>query len=290
MITPLYLLERLQRVPDIHKGHCGRVLVLAGSAGYVGAACLCARGALASGAGLVTLGVPRSLLPVVGAKLTACMTHPFREVPGGAFALGALPEIAEAARRASVVAVGPGLGRHRSTRKLVHAIVQRIDRPLVLDADALNALEGHVRLLATTRHRPILTPHPGEMARLVGLSIHQVQADRQRAACALARAYGLIVALKGYHTIVAERQDLYKNETGNPGLATGGTGDVLTGMIAGLVAQRLGPYEAACLGVYLHGLAGDLAAAKLGEHALTAVDILDHIGGAFLAAATNANR
>jgi len=277
-------LQRLARQPDAHKGQFGHVLVLAGSTGFAGAACLAAEGALRSGAGLVTLGVPASLLPVVAAKLTACMTRPFREVPGGALALGALPDILAFAERCDVVAVGPGIGRRRSTAKLVHALVRSLGKPLVLDADGLNALEGEADILRDARGPVVLTPHPGEMARLAGLPTREIQVRRAEAARELAARFSVVVALKGQGTVVTDGEETYVNDTGNPGMASGGTGDVLTGMVAGLLAQGLEPFAAACLAVHLHGLAGDIAAEETGQHALTATDLLASIPRAFLAA------
>jgi len=284
VIRPADLLQKLQRQPAAHKGGFGHVLVLAGSTGFAGAACLAARAALKSGAGLVTLGVPRSLLPIVATKLTSCMTHPFREVPGGALALGALPEIVAFAQRCNVVAIGPGIGRHRSTEKLVHALIRSLDKPLVLDADGVNALEAQADVLADARGPLVLTPHPGEMARLTGLTTRDIQARRAEVATEFAARYSIVVALKGHRTVVSDGRETYANETGNPGMASGGTGDVLTGMVAGLLAQGLEPFPATCLGVYLHGLAGDLAALQVGEHALNATALLRHLGKAFLTA------
>ena len=283
-------LARLCREPAAHKGQFGHVLVLAGSTGFAGAACLTAEGALRSGAGLVTLGVPESLLPVVAAKLTACMTHPFREVPGGAFALGALPDILGFAERCNVVALGPGIGRHCSTEKLVHALIRSLAKPLVLDADALNALEGEGAVLKSARVPIVLTPHPGEMSRLTGLPAREIQARRAEVAAAFARERSVVVALKGHRTVVSDGTNIYVNETGNPGMASGGTGDVLTGMVAGLLAQGVEPFAATCLAVHLHGLAGDLAAAETGQCSLTATDLLACLGPAFLAAAASSKR
>jgi len=285
VLQPAEWLERLRREPAAHKGTFGHVLALAGSTGFAGAACLTAQAALRSGAGLVTLGVPASLLPTVAAKLTACMTRPFPEVAGGAFALGALPHILAFAQRCTVVALGPGIGRHRSTEKLVHALVRTLDRPMVVDADGLNAFEGQAHLLAAPRAPLVLTPHPGELARLTGLAARDIQSRRAHVAARFAQAHDAVVALKGHHTIVTDGSQLYENQTGNPGMATGGTGDVLTGMVAGLLAQGLEPFPAACCAVYLHGLAADLAVTHTGEQALVATDLLDHLPGAFLAAA-----
>ena len=284
MFDAMTTLESLRRGPASHKGDYGHVLVLAGSTGFAGAACLAARAAVLSGAGLVTLGVPWALLPIVAAKLTACMTHPFRQVPGGALALGALPEVLAFAAGCDVVALGPGIGRRRSTEKLVHALVREVAQPLVLDADGLNALEGRPELLDGARGPRVLTPHPGEMARLCGLPTRDVQARREELAAEFAARHSAVVALKGHRTVVTDGRETYVNDTGNPGMASGGTGDVLTGMVAGLLAQGIEPFAAACLAVRLHGLAGDLAAAEMGEQALNAADLLDYIGKAFLSA------
>jgi len=284
VFDPVRELLRLRRDPAAHKGRFGHVLVLAGSTGFAGAACLAAEGALRAGAGLVTLGVPKSLLPVVASKLTACMTHPFREVHGGAFALGALPDVLSLAERCDVVALGPGIGRQRSTEKFVHALIRALQRPLVIDADGLNALEGQEQVLDAARAPLVLTPHPGEMARLTGLAAGDIQARRAEVAADFARRHRLVVALKGHRTVITDGTQTHINETGNPGMASGGTGDVLTGLVAGLLAQGLEPFPAAALAAHLHGLAGDLAAAQLGQQALTATDLLAHIGSAFLSA------
>jgi len=285
VFDPGQVLGQLRRAPDAHKGAFGHVLVLAGSTGFAGAACLTAQAALRSGAGLVTLGVPHSLLPVAAAKVTACMTHGFREVPNGAFALGALPDILTFAARCNAVALGPGIGRHRSTEKLVHALVRQIRRPMVIDADGLNALEGQADVLDAARAPRVLTPHPGEMARLTGLATRDIQARRAEVAARFATQHSAVVALKGHRTIVTDGNHVYENQTGNPGMASGGTGDVLTGIVAGLLAQGLEPFPATCLAVYLHGLAADLTVTETGEQALVATNLLAHLGSAFLAAA-----
>ncbi len=282
MFEPKQAIAALRREPEDHKGRFGRALILAGSTGFAGAGCLCARACLGSGAGLVTLGVPRSLLTPVAAQLTACMTRPFPEVRGGAFALGALPAILDFAGDMDVVALGPGIGRHRSTQKLVHALVQQLQVPAVIDADGLNNLEGHAALLDAAPAPRVLTPHPGEMARLSGAAVGNIQTARGDAARDFAREHGVVLVLKGHRTVVSNGEEVYENPTGNPGMASGGTGDVLTGVITALVGQGLGAFEAAALGAYLHGLAGDLAAAHLGQEALTATVLLDYLGAAFV--------
>jgi NAD(P)H-hydrate epimerase len=278
-------LARLAREPDTHKGHFGHVLVLGGSTGFVGAACLAAQAALRSGAGLVTLGVPQSLLPIVAAKLTSCMTRGYPELPDGAFALGALRPVLADVPQHSVIALGPGIGRRRATAMLVHALLRRVERPLVLDADGLNALEGQADILDLSPAPRVLTPHPGEMARLAGRPTTDVQANRMAVASEFASRHRVVVVLKGAGTIVADGRRTLANETGNPGMATGGSGDVLTGLVAGLLAQGLAPFEAACLAVRVHGRAGDLAASVLGELSMTADDILDALPDAFLSTA-----
>ncbi len=180
-----------------------------------------------------------------------------------------------------VVALGPGLGRHPSTTRLVHHLVLKLPKPMVLDADGLNALAEDVAVLRRAPAPRILTPHPGEMARLAGLSAAEVQQSRKRVALRFARENRAVLVLKGHRSIVTDGRRVFVNPTGNPGMATGGTGDVLTGMIAALIGQRLGPFDAAVLGTYVHGLAGDLAAKQFGEVGLIATDVLEFLPQAF---------
>ena len=266
------------RPPDAHKGAAGRVFVLAGSSGMSGAAALCTMGALRVGAGLVTLGIPKGLHHPMVEKLTEAMFRALPETKEGSLSLQGLPEIVSAAGEMDAVAIGPGLSQHPQTKTLVRQLLPKIPKPLVLDADGLNALAEDVALLKKLPLPIILTPHPGEMGRLIRLSPEEVQRDRQRIAAEFAKMYRVIVVLKGHATVVARYDgEVYVNDTGNPGMASGGCGDVLTGMIAGLLGQRLAPFDAARLGVYLHGLAGDLAAADRGEIGLLAADLADRI-------------
>jgi hydroxyethylthiazole kinase-like uncharacterized protein yjeF len=270
------------RAPDVHKGDCGRVLVVAGSTGKTGAAVLCARGALRSGAGLVTVATPASCQPVVAAQGVEFMTQPLPEAPGGVCAAEAADLVLAAA--ADVVAIGPGLGTGPAVRGFVREILARCEQPLVVDADALNACAGDPGVLRGREGRPVvITPHPGEMARLLGCSAADVQANRVGLALELSTTHQLYVVLKGYRTIVATPDGVaYVNPTGSPGMATGGTGDVLTGMIAAWLAQLLDP-EAACqVGVYVHGAAGELSDADEGEISMTAGDLVAHLGDALL--------
>ncbi|MFO7900028.1 MAG: NAD(P)H-hydrate dehydratase [Planctomycetota bacterium] len=266
-----------QRRPDAHKGSFGHVLVVGGSRRMMGAALMCSAAATRSGAGLCTLACPDSMQPIVPLFTPTTMSIPLAETVAGSIALGAWPQIEAFFGRATVCAAGPGLSRNRSTRQLVHRIVRRCPLPLVLDADGLNALAGAADLVREANVPVVLTPHPGEMARLTGRSIGEVQENRRRAACRLSERVGAVVVLKGAGTVVAGEEKVYINRTGNPHMASGGTGDVLTGMVAGLLAQGLGPFDAARTAVYWHGLAADRAPNAAGPGAVTATDILDEM-------------
>jgi NAD(P)H-hydrate epimerase len=270
------------RAQDSHKGDYGRVLVVGGSRGKTGAAHLTAFAALRSGAGLVTVGTAASCLPTIAALGAECMTEPLDETADGTVSFDALDRVLEFG--ADVIAVGPGLGRSPSTTAFVHGLVERSGVPLVLDADALNAFAGEAdRLIGRDGVDIIITPHPGEIARLTGLSIEDVQAHRLDVARDFATTHRVHVVLKGHRTIVATPEGkAFINLTGNPGMATAGAGDVLTGVIAAWWAQLLDAEAAGKLGVYLHGLAGDLAEADEGEIAMVAGDIIDRLGDAVL--------
>jgi NAD(P)H-hydrate epimerase len=250
-----------RRLPDSHKGSFGHALIVAGSRGLSGAAFLASQGALRSGAGKVTVAAPESIYAVMEMKTTEAMTLELPETLAGGLGADAVRLVRDFSLRSSVVLVGPGLGRDGETLEAVREIIQTADRPLVLDADALFALAGHIELLAAAGVLAVLTPHPGEMAQLTGLSVQQIQSDRIGTARRAAIAWRNIVVLKGSRTVVAFPDgEIYVNPTGNAGMATGGTGDVLAGVIAGLIAQGLSSHDAAVAGVYLHGLAGDIAA------------------------------
>ena len=257
-----------KRRADSHKGDYGQVFLLAGSEGMLGAAVLCSRGALRVGAGLVYLAI--------AAGCRDCVNLATPEVI-----------VAQDDRRAlaaRAVAVGPGLGERRALARKLLAKLQRneFSGPVVLDADGLNAFAG-LTDLQKLKLNLILTPHPGELARLLSQTSAAVQRDREKLAAETARRLKCVVVLKGHRTVVADgRGAVYINNTGNPGMASGGTGDVLTGMIAGLAAQGAAPFDAAAAGVYLHGLAGDLAASERGEYGLVASDLIDKIPQAIL--------
>jgi ADP-dependent NAD(P)H-hydrate dehydratase / NAD(P)H-hydrate epimerase len=268
------------RSPDAHKGTCGRVTVIGGGRGKTGAAYLSAMGALRSGAGLVTVATPASNVAILAAMAPEYMTEPLDDGGDGRLSGRALEQVL--ALRQDVVACGPGLGVSNHVAACVRGLVEGSASPLVLDADALTVLAETPGVLRGRADRPvIITPHPGEMARLIGRSVAEVQADRLEVARAFAVDRGLFVVLKGRGTIVATPDgESFINPTGGAGLATGGTGDVLTGTIAGWLAQGLTPAEACCLGVFLHGRAGDLAEQSDGVRALLASDVLRHLGAA----------
>lgn len=270
------------REPDSHKGDFGHVLVVAGSRGKTGAAFLSAMGALRSGAGLVTVATPRSCQPTVAALAAEYMTEAVEETDSGAIASAALPRVLELPQ--DVVAIGPGLGTDPETRWFVRELLNQAAAPLIIDADAVNAFAGEPDLLSAREGMAvIITPHPGEMARLLGVTTEEVQGNRVQIARDFASHHRVYVILKGHRTIVATpKGDVFINPTGNPGMATGGTGDVLTGMIAAWFGQLLDA-EAACkIAVFLHGAAGDLAEADIGEVSMTAGDLLEHLGDALL--------
>ena len=255
-----------------------------------GAPCLAARGAYRGGAGLVRVAVPEAIWDIVAVKLDECLTEGLG--CGGIFAKSDFKTLSKSCAWADVIVLGPGLGQAPGTIQLVRRIVSEIDKPMLLDADALNAFQdGAVRQLQKAarkfpRRALVLTPHPGEMARLLGILPRDVQADRMNAAQEVAQATGAVVVLKGAGTLVCDASRIYENSSGNPGMATGGTGDVLSGLIAALGGQGLEAFDAAVLGVYLHGLAGDFAARRLGEWSLIAGDLIDELPNAFLSHAS----
>ncbi len=267
------------RLPSAHKGTYGHVGIIAGSVGKTGAAALAARAALRAGAGLVTVATPASVNDTLEAKLLEAMTVPMPETKARTLARSGLDRLVTFTNARSAVAIGPGLTTHPETVELIHALITRLEKPSVLDADALNALAGRPALLAECKVPLILTPHPGEMARLKEQATSQsVNADRIGTASRFAQQRGVILVLKGARTVVAHPSgQVAICPTGNPGMATAGTGDALTGIIVGLLAQGLNVWGAARAGTYLHGLAGDLAAASLGFAGMTAGDLIERI-------------
>lgn len=253
------------RKANAHKGDAGRVVICAGSPGYTGAAALASDAAVKAGAGLVSLYTPLSSRDVLAIKLTEVMVHGLLERMPGILGGGAASDVASSAEAADVLAIGPGLGTSESTQEAVRTILQKITTPVVIDADALTALAGHTEILAAMQAQKVLTPHPGEMARLTGLEIAEIEADRINIAKKYAEQWQAIVVLKGAPTVIGcPNGTVYVNSTGNSSLATGGSGDVLTGIIAGLAAQEISLQEAAICGVYLHGLAAELTGIDIG--------------------------
>ena len=280
MLTPATIRPWLpKRQASSHKGTFGHAGIIAGSSGKSGAAALAAKAALRAGAGLVTVGTPSSVEASVTSGIPEVMTLPLPETTAHTLSRDALPLLQTFLQSRSAIGMGPGLSTQTETAEVVRALIDRCDRPLVIDADALNALAGHTNLLRSRPISPILTPHPGEMARLLGESTAAtVNRNRLGIAQDFSRTHSSVVVLKGARTIVAHPQGATSiSPTGNPGMATAGTGDVLTGILTGLLAQGVSPWEAAQSGVFLHGLAGDLAARVYGYPSLMAGDLLAYL-------------
>jgi ADP-dependent NAD(P)H-hydrate dehydratase / NAD(P)H-hydrate epimerase len=272
------------RARDANKGSYGHVLVIGGSVGKAGAAAMAGFSALRAGAGLSTVATPKSVLATVAGFHPEVMTEPLAETDAGTISPSSLESgLNSLAERKTVVAIGPGISRHPETVEFVRAAVARYNTPMVLDADALNTFEHDAGKLTGRGRTLVITPHPGEMSRLTGRSVADIQANRLGVARTFAREHELIVVLKGHHTLIASPDGtVWVNPTGNPGMATGGTGDVLTGMVTGLIAQH--PQQAlaaTALAVYLHGLAGDLASESVGESCLVATDLVRFLPEAF---------
>ncbi len=259
-----------KRFDTMHKGDCGRVFLLAGSVGMTGAAALCGEAAMRTGSGLVTVGTPENTQPVLAAKLTEAMTLPLC----GEDEMIAVSQIKRQIEQSDAVGIGPGTGRIKLVLSaLAIALARR--KPLVIDADGLNVLSEHIDILKGEHGTVVLTPHPGEMSRLCGVSVPEIQERRTEIAAEFAKRYGVTVLLKGKDTVIASPSgEVHQNPTGNSGMASGGMGDVLTGVIASLLGQGLEGYQAAVLGAFLHGLAGDLAAEELGEFGMIAGDVV----------------
>lgn len=266
------------RATDAHKGDAGRVLICAGSPGYTGAAALCGRAAVKAGAGLVSLLTPLSSREVLAVKLTEVMVHGLLERMPGVLGSAAVNDVLQRAANSDVLAVGPGLGVSDSTQQAVRDILQKTEIPVIIDADALTALKDNTVMLAKMQAPKVLTPHPGEMARLTGLSVEEINRNRISVAAKYAKEWQAVVLLKGAPTVIGcPDGTIYVNSTGSSALATGGSGDVLTGIIAALAAQGISLQEAAVCGVYLHGLAGSLACGSVG---LAAGEIADFLAAA----------
>ena len=267
-----------------HKGTFGHVFIIAGSRGFTGAAKLACEGAARSGVGLVTAGVPRPLGDIVAASLVEAMSVLLPATEAQSLSLDAVEPALEFASTKQAVVLGPGLSQHAGTRGFVIEFARRCPAPMLIDADGLNALSAEPDALLESAGPRVLTPHPGEMARLMGRTTTDVQRDRESVATEAASRYGCVVVLKGHRTVVADSAgEVFINPTGNAGLATGGTGDVLAGLAGGLLAQGMEPMHAALLGVYVHGLAGDCAAKAMTQRGMIASDVANAIPEAWRA-------
>ena len=270
------------RKPDAHKGDFGSALLVGGSRGMTGAISLAGMAALRGGAGLVKLAVPIASQDVVAGFEPSYMTVGLPADDGGRISLPARDLIAELVGKATAIGCGPGLGRSAELDELVAWMYTEIKQPAVFDADALNALASQMELLAKPGGPRVITPHPGEFQRLIAAKSRLERNELEKAAVDLAARAGIVVLLKGHRTLVTDRRRHAHNTTGNPGMATGGTGDVLTGLITALLCQGLSAFDAARLGAHIHGLAGDLAAQELGEASLIASDLVKWLPTAFV--------
>jgi NAD(P)H-hydrate epimerase len=278
------------RRPDGNKGTFGRTLIIAGSLGFSGAAILAGRAAVRSGCGIVHLAVPEGIFDVVASCVVEAVKSAMPQTEDAALSFAALESLLDASADAQAVAIGPGIGTDRRTQKLELGFLAEVDKPIVIDADGINNLAGKLALLSRTKTPMVLTPHPGEFARLTGLKPAEINGDRVGVSRRFATKYKVTLVLKGASTVVAAPDGrVFVNPTGNSGLASGGTGDVLTGLITGLMAQGMSPLDAACAGVFLHGLAADIAVQSLTEYCLAAGDLPDLLPQAFAAVLNEAS-
>lgn len=259
-----------ERKNDTHKGNYGKILLLCGSRGYTGAAALAAMGALRSGAGLVYLGVPESIYEIEAVKLTEPVILPLPD-ENGTYSTAAVSRILALLEGKDAVLIGPGMGQSEGTTAVVRAVLEAYHGPVVLDADGINVLRAHKDILRGRTSPTILTPHDGEFQRFGGILTN----DRVASAAALAAEYGIIVLFKGNCTVITDGTRCYLNTTGNPGMATGGSGDVLAGIITSLLGQGLQPLDAAACGAWLHGAAGDICAEEIGQYGMLPSDMLN---------------
>jgi len=274
LLTGVRMADLLPKRPiSSHKGDFGKILIIAGSPGMTGAAFLCCQGAMAIGAGLVYLAIPESLNNIVSTKLTEVIIKPLPETKKGTLSPSAYNGIIELAKRCNVCIIGPGISRHIETKKLIKTLVSRLSLPIILDADGIASISPD----DIKGKNILLTPHPKELADFLGITIDEVQRDRIGIVRRVMEEYKIPILLKGYRTLIGHNGEVYINPTGNSGMATGGSGDVLSGMIGGLVGQGLSLKDAACLGAFLHGLSGDIAAEKKGEYSLIASDLISFL-------------
>ncbi|MHB8065240.1 MAG: NAD(P)H-hydrate dehydratase [Ruminiclostridium sp.] len=266
-----------KRSPEINKGDCGKVLVVTGSIGMAGSGCIAAKASLRTGSGLVYLAVPSSLINIYQSVVPEAIAINLED-NNGIISEKSTSTILEMLKKCNVAAIGPGLSTDNSIYNILSSIAQNVSIPVVLDADALNAAAKNTDILSRFQKAVVITPHPGEMSRLTGLDISYIECNRIEVARKYASLWGVVIVLKGARTIIADKSGrIYINPTGNAGMATAGSGDALTGIIASLIGQGIGAYEAAVAGAYLHGLAGDIAIGEKGEYGLNAMDIVENL-------------
>lgn len=282
LITKEFLKDKIKERPlDANKGTFGNLLAICGSYGMAGAAMMAAMGALRSGVGLMRLAIPENIYPIAAVRLPECVFHPIK-TSDKTFSQSNGTQLLKLCQTASAVVLGCGMGWNSLTTTLTERIVESCPAPMVIDADGLNCVSEHIDILKSAKVPVIITPHPGEMARLTGTSIPEVQSDRIKCACDFAKKYNIITVLKGAGTVVASPTGEYRvNTTGNPGMSTGGSGDILAGITGSLLAQGYAPFDAACLAVFVHGLAGDITAQKQGMISMLPTDTLKNISKAF---------
>lgn len=280
MVRPCFV----QRKKDTHKGTYGHLFIISGSLGKTGAAVLAGKAALKMGAGLVTVGTPKSCLPIVARSIMELMTEPLPETEEGTLSLEALGSVLTLLDGKDALMLGPGISTHKSTKEFVLSLLPRLKISVVLDADALNNIASKPEVLKSLSRPAVVTPHPGEFARLVKLSVKEVLARRLELVPRFAEEYGVYVVLKGYRTLIASPDGrTFINPTGNPGMATGGSGDVLSGMIASMIIQEKDILAAVLAAVYIHGLSGDIGASRVGERSLTAGNLISYLPAAMKA-------
>lgn len=267
----------LKRKKNSHKGDFGRSLIIGGSRGMTGSMFLSSRACIKSGAGLIYTLVPEMLENIMSIKLTEEIIKIAKDDGKGHFIDKSLKDILNHVKGMDAIAIGPGMGRNSSNAYILEELIKNIEVPMVIDADGINALSKNKDILLNKNSEIIITPHPGELSRLIDVSIEEIQENRVFYSKYISRKYNIVIVLKGHHTIVCSKDDIYINYTGNPGMATAGSGDVLTGIITSFVAQGMKGFDASKLGVYIHGLAGDLAKNKKGEYGMMASDILENI-------------
>ena len=273
------------RAPNLHKGAFGRILIIAGSTGMSGAAAMAATSALRAGAGLVYLAIPEHLNPILEAKCTETITIPLPQTEDGSISLKAYTKIMDEIKKVDVVAIGPGMSQHPETQKLVREVAENANAPLLVDADGINALVGYTKVLKKRKKPTVITPHPGEMARLINRDVREIVRNKVNLSQKYAQDWRVTIVLKGAPTVIAEQDGkFWLNSHVNSGLATAGSGDVLTGLIIGFLAQRTTPLAASVSGVYIHSLAGEILKEKIGEHSLIAGDLIDTIPQAIIKA------